>query len=90
LAEAIGELDREDADELAAVAVAQVAWLEAAGLGAANAAERDPEKSPGYDAEALAVGDPWVDPDRPHSVMLDRATLHDGERDTGRRCLMSP
>jgi hypothetical protein len=60
LREAIGELDRDAIDELAIVAVHQVASLEAAGFGVAEAGERDPDESRAGDEE-LPVDDPWGD-----------------------------
>jgi hypothetical protein len=76
LRDAIGELDREAIDELAVVAVQQVASLEAADFGVAEAGEReDDELQADGDAEdeELAIDDPWVDPERPHSSKLDGA-----------------
>jgi hypothetical protein len=70
LREAIDELDREDAGELLLAAVLRVVSLEAA---VSFAAETGEHESPSADAEELPVDDPWVDPDRPHSSMLDAA-----------------
>ena len=56
------------------MAVLRVRSLEGALGLAADAGKRDPERSRADDdAEELTVGDPWVDPARPHSSTLDGA-----------------
>jgi hypothetical protein len=72
--EAIGELRRQDADELLMAAVLRLASLAAAAdFGASTAGERDPDESRADDDEPLGVDDPWVDRERPHSSTLDGA-----------------
>ncbi len=73
LREAVAKLDREDAGELLLTAVLRLASLEAAGLAADMARERDPDESRAGNVVELPVADPFTDHSHRFSAMLDQA-----------------